>query len=146
MIDPGDFTSEALAKIAPACAECGQPGSVTMVTGKVIYPHRPDLAGGWYWRCACGAYCGVHMGTMKALGSPAGPETRRAREAAHAAFDPMWRAKMRRDSCTANVARGAGYKWLAAQLGIDRKLCHIAMMDAETARRTVEICKQVMGR
>lgn len=140
-IDPGDFTPEALAQIAPVCGECGQP--TQMVGGKVIYPHRPDLWDGrWYWRCACGAYCGVHRGTLKPLGSPAGRETRRAREAAHAAFDPLWQKRQQLSGLTKHHARGKGYKWLAAELGIDRKDCHIGMMDAATARRVVEICRR----
>lgn len=140
-IDPGDFTPEALAKIAPACGECGQP--TLMVGGKVIYPNRPDLwEGRWYWRCACGAYCGVHRGTLKPLGSPAGRETRRAREAAHAAFDPLWQRRMELSGISKHHARGKGYKWLAAQLGIAVKECHIGMMDAATARRVVEICNR----
>lgn len=138
-VDPRDFTPEALAKLAPACGECG--GSTALVGGNVIYPHRPDLSGGWYWRCGCGAYCGIHKGTFKPLGSPAGKETRRAREAAHAAFDPLWKKRQRLSGLAPHHARGKGYKWLAEQLGIDRKDCHIGMMDAATARRVVEICK-----
>lgn len=141
LVDPGDFIPEALAKIAPACGEGCGPGGVQLVTGEVVYPHRPDLwAGRWYWRCACGAYCGVHP-NLKPLGTPAGLETRRAREAAHAAFDPLWRKRQTLSGLTKAQARGRGYKWLAAQLGIDRKDCHIAEMNAEQARRVVEVCR-----
>ena len=143
-VDPGDFTPEALAKIAPACIECGR--AAKMVGGDVIYPHRHDLAGKWFWRCECGAYCGVHMGTLKALGSPAGPETRRARSEAHAVFDPMWQKRQRLSGLSKHHARGKGYKWLAAQLGIEPKDCHIGMMDAATARRVVEICRAAAKR
>ena len=86
---------------------------------------------------------GVHPRTLQPLGSPAGPDTRAARSAAHAAFDPLWRRRMQISNLTQNVARGRGYKWLAAQLGIDRKNCHIGMMDVATARRVVQICKAV---
>ncbi|MAN12439.1 MAG: hypothetical protein CMN63_08570 [Sphingobium sp.] len=148
MIDPGDFTPEALAKIAPACHECGGPSEIAQA--EAIYPNRPDLwqrqdgTKPWYWLCSkCWAYAGVHPRTLQPLGSPAGPDTRAARSAAHAAFDPLWRRRMRISNLTQNVARGRGYKWLAAQLGIDRKDCHIGMMDAATARRVVQICKAV---
>ena len=137
MIDPGDFTPEALAKIAPACHECGGPSEIAQA--EAIYPNRPDLwqrqdgTKPWYWLCSkCWAYAGVHPRTLQPLGSPA-----------HAAFDPLWRRRMRISNLTQNVARGRGYKWLAAQLGIDRKDCHIGMMDAATARRVVQICKAV---
>jgi hypothetical protein len=140
LIDPGDFTPEALAKIAPACLECGRAASI--VSGAVIYPHRPDLAGKWVWSCQCGARCGVHPGTFKPLGRPGNDETRAARAAAHAAFDPLWRKRMRLSNLKTNKARSRGYVWLAGELGIDAKECHIANMDAATARRVVEICRR----
>lgn len=143
IVDPGDFTPEAIAKIAPPCGECGKPAG--MVGGLAIYPHRADLAAKWFWRCACGAYCGVHSGTLKPLGSPANAETRKARSAAHAAFDPLWERRQRLSGLSKGHARGKGYKWLAAQLGIDAKDCHIGMMDAATARRVVEICRSGNG-
>lgn len=140
LIDPGDFSPVALAAIAPSCAEGCTPGSVELVGGQVVYPHRADLFGRWFWRCACGAYCGVHP-TLKPRGRPGGPETRRARDAAHAAFDPMWRKRAEISGVKPYVARTRGYKWLAEQLGIERKDCHIGDMDAATALRVVEVCR-----
>lgn len=150
MIDPGDFTDEALARIAPPCAECAGGGRVAIAGAGDIYPNRPDL---WrhddgekrfFWRCGqCGGYCGIHRGTLKPLGRPAGPETRAARQAAHAAFDPLWQRRQRISNLSKATARGRGYKWLADQLGIERKACHIADMDAAMARRVVEICKGI---
>lgn len=121
------------------CGECSKPAG--LVTGSVIYPRRPDLAGKTYWLCcACGAYVGCHPGTQQPLGTPCGPATRAARSAAHAAFDPLWKAKASGDGVPKNEARGAGYRWLAAQLGIDGADCHIGHMDAASARRVVDIC------
>jgi len=147
MIDPEDFTPEALRKIAPACSDCPDGGQVDIADGEAIYPRRRDLwkddEGGkrWWWRCKCGAYVGTHKGTITALGKPAGEATRKARIEAHAAFDPLWRKRMALSGLTQKTARGRGYKWLAAQLGIDRKACHIGDMTAEMARRVVEVCK-----
>lgn len=140
VIDPRDFSPESVAALAPACGECGQ--MAKMVGGEIVYPHRRDLWDGWYWRCACGAYCGVHKETLKPLGTPAGRETRAARSAAHAAFDPLWQRRQAISGLTKHHARGKGYKWLAAALGIERKDCHIGSMDAATALRVVEICKR----
>lgn len=128
-------------KAAVLCIECG--AAATLVDGAAIYPHRPDLHAKRFWLCACGAYCGCHGGTDKALGSPAGPETRRARGEARAAFDPLWRAKQRRAGLPKSRARDLGYKWLAEQLGMTRAECHIAMMSAADARRVVEICSAI---
>lgn len=124
---------------APSCADCG--ASAELATGVEVYPNRPDLADKMLWRCVCGAHVGCHPGTTKPFGSPAGQDTRAARIAAHAAFDPLWRAKQRRECCSKKAARGAGYKWLADQLGIDRDACHIGMMDASMARRVVEVIR-----
>ena len=94
------------------------------------------------WLCACGAYTGCHEGTQRPKGRPAGKVTRAARIDAHGAFDRLWQAKQRRDACSRTVARKAGYKWLAEQLGLDSADCHIGMMDAATARRVTDVCRR----
>jgi hypothetical protein len=110
--------------------ECGK--TARLVTGQDLYPHRPDLYAKRFWKCLCGAYVGCHGGGITPLGYPAGPETRKARSAAHAAFDPMWKGKSR--------SRSSAYKWLADQLGLDPHATHISWMDEATARRVVEVC------
>jgi hypothetical protein len=114
-----------LPKVEPKCIECGK--LATLVCGESIYPHRPDLFSKRFYLCECGAYCGCHPNTIVPLGFPCGAETRRARSAAHAAFDPLWKR--------GSMARRDAYQWLASLLGIDPEDCHIGMMDAETARR-----------
>lgn len=129
--------AEKLARVD--CGECGKPAG--LVTGETIYPHRPDLHAKPFWRCCvCGAYVGCHDGTYKPKGSPCGPETRAARIAAHAAFDPLWRLKAERDGIAPGHARAKAYRWLAEQLQISGAETHIGMFDAATARRVVEIC------
>lgn len=124
------------------CPYCDRP--VSLVTGRVLYPH---FRGAWekpYWFCApCKAWVGCHDGTQRPLGRLADAELRRAKQAVHAAFDPLWEAKMRRDGCSKGRARGAGYKWLAEKLGIDRKRCHVGMFDVATCLRAVEICSAI---
>lgn len=131
--------------VAPViCSDCGRYAG--LVTGEVVYPHRADLHHKAFWRCcACGAYVGCHPGTHQPLGTPAGPETRMARNNAHAALDPLWRRKMARDGVPKHEARGAAYQWLAEQLQIDPKACHIGMMDAAMALRVVEVCRPFGG-
>jgi hypothetical protein len=126
------------------CGECGKPAG--LVNGALIYPSRPDLAAKPFWRCcACGAYIGCHADTKIALGTPAGPETRRARNLAHAAFDPLWRRKVLRDGVPVFEARGAAYRWLAGQIGTEAAKTHIGMMDAATAATVVEVCAPYQG-
>ena len=124
------------------CPYCNKPAE--LVSGDVIYPHRPDLAGLNFWLCRpCDAYVGCHRpgawteqgisdGTMP-LGRLANAELRRAKSQAHAAFDPLWgKGKMR---------RSAAYGWLSKQLGIPKQHCHIGMFDAETCAKVVALCK-----
>jgi hypothetical protein len=122
------------------CNYCG--GSATLVTGAEVYPHRNDLGGKHLYLCKpCDAWVGCHPGTTKPLGRLANAELRAWKSRAHAAFDPLWRAKMLQGFCKKH-ARDYGYKWLSEQLGIARYACHIGMFDVEQCKRVVEICKQ----
>lgn len=122
------------------CPYCG--GRAGLVGGHVIYPHRPDLAAKAFWTCPpCKAWVRCHDGTNKPLGRLANAELRPVRIAAHAAFDALWKRKMEKDKCSKSRARRAGYAWLAEQLGMEPRRCHIAMMDAEDCRRVVEVCR-----
>ena len=113
------------------CDYCGN--SAALVDGSVIYPHRPDLYHKWFYRCEpCGAFVGCHPNTKSALGRLANAELRKAKMAAHAAFDPIWKSGKKR--------RGSAYAWLADQLGIKQQDCHIGMFDVATCKRVIEIC------
>lgn len=117
------------------CPYCN--GTPALVGGEVIYPHRPDLWSKRFWSCApCGAYVGCHPGGIVPMGRLANKELRDAKMAAHAAFDPLWKS-----NGATNRAKGRkdAYAWLAAQMGIGRKRCHIGEFDVEQCRRVVEI-------
>ena len=122
--------------MAVTCIECGAGASLT--DGRAIYPHRRDLYSKAFYRCRCGAYCGCHPGTTTALGSPCGPETRKARSAAHAAFDPLWRSK--------KMSRASAYAWLSEATGIPRERCHMGMMTADEARKVVAAVETLSAR
>lgn len=107
---------------------CGE--QAVLVTGKEVYPHRPDLHAKHFYLCECGRYVGCHKDTTKAKGVPADAETRAARMGAHKAFDPIWQLGPMR--------RKQAYKWLARKLGV--KEIHIGEAGIETCRRIVEIC------
>lgn len=129
----------------PLCDYCGV--ETERVTGADIYPHRPDLAGKIIYRCLpCDAWVGCHPGTTQPLGRLANAELRAAKREAHQALDPLWRKKMRISGCAKGKARGLAYKWLADQLGIDPKGCHIGMFTVELCRRTVEVCEAATRR
>lgn len=105
------------------------------VRGDRLYPHRDDLADLWFWFCAsCDAHVGCHGDTARPKGRLANAELRRARIDAHAAFDPLWES--------GDMHRGDAYRWLAGQLGIPRKKCHIGNFDVARCRRVVEAAQR----
>jgi hypothetical protein len=63
----------------------------------------------------------------------ANAELRAAKVAAHAAFDPLWRA--------GGYTRSTAYKWLQKAMDKPRALCHIGLFDVEDCRKVVELCK-----
>lgn len=99
-------------------------------------PHRSDLDDKYFYLCSpCDAYVGCHPGSTRPLGRLANAELRAAKVAAHAAFDPLWSG--------GQISRNAAYKWLAEQLGIERRYCHIGSFDVKQCERVVEICKTI---
>lgn len=120
---------------APICPYCGR--LAKLVTGKIIYPQRPDLHHKYLWRCdPCDAHIGCHSfnGDHTPLGRLANAKLRRAKQDAHAAFDPMWKK--------GRMSRGAAYEWLAERMGLPEKECHIGMLDVEQCRKVVQIMKE----
>lgn len=102
-------------RITPTCPACGEPAKLTVTE----YGPRHDC-------------CGLTSWAHKPL---ADRETLDARQAAHAAFDPIWKSGA--------MSRSAAYRWLSEQTGIPVKQCHMALMDRGQALRVVEICKAV---
>lgn len=114
------------------CPYCSN--AAKLVTGQVIYPHRPDLYDRKFYQCSpCDAWVGVHIGTDKPLGRLANAELRKAKMAAHAVFDPTWKGKTPKGK-----ARKAAYRELADQFGI-RGHIHIGEMDVDQCKRVVEL-------
>lgn len=120
------------------CDYCLKPAELVHA-GETGYPYRRDYGPVWLCRADL-AWVGCHPGTENALGRLANAELRQAKMDAHAAFDPLWTRKMAKEGCSKSHARKAGYRWLAGELGIPPKACHIGHMDVEQCRRVVEIC------
>ena len=114
------------------CPYCNQ--DTKLVTGKVIYPHRPDLYDRHFYLCKpCNAYVGTHKKTSEPLGKPANLELRIARRKAHAALDPIWQE-------SETIKRSDVYAALAKALNISRDDCHIGQFDIEMCQKVIEIC------
>lgn len=131
------MTRRAIQQVDPICVEDGK--MAVLVTGREIYPDREDLWRDSFYRCACGAFVGVHRGTDIPVGYPAGPHTRRARRQAREAMDSLIQRKINRDKVTKREAETLGFAWLAGALGIRPDACHFAMMDAKTCQRVVAL-------
>lgn len=126
------------------CRYCQQEAALLRIS-QDGYPYSRDY--GPMWVCVpCAAWVGCHRGTEKPLGGLATAELRALKIKAHAAFDPLWEGKMRRDKCDKRTARTAGYRWLAGKLGIDVKLCHIGYMNEAECKRVIEICEAVRSK
>lgn len=117
------------------CPYCNR--SAVLVTGSVIYPHRPDLVAKRFWYCATDkAWVGVHPPSkrwnptgLKPLGRLANAELRAAKQKAHAAFDPIWKS--------GRMHRTEAYAWLAGEIGLAVADCHIGELDVDGCKAVV---------
>lgn len=117
------------------CNYCGE--KAKFVTGRFIYPTRPDLFSRNFYVCENGherAYVGCHDGTSEAFGILADSALRRRKSAAHRAFDPLWRSK--------RMSRKAAYAWLASHMGLSAKECHIGLFDLDMCNESIRICNE----
>ncbi|WP_369788361.1 zinc-finger-containing protein [Rouxiella sp. WC2420] len=116
------------------CDYCGN--DAAFVTGRKIYPHRPDLFSLQFYQCEpCKAHVGCHKDSNGVpLGRLANAELRAAKSKAHAAFDPIWKGR--------TMSRKNAYGWLATELGILAKDCHIGMFNIEMCERVVATCEE----
>lgn len=114
------------------CPYCGR--SAVLVTGKVIYPHRPELQKRKYWLCRnCWAYVGTHKNspTHKPMGRLANAQLRSAKRRAHMVFDPIWR--------DGDLSRQEAYAWLARQMNMPLSQCHIGHFNVQQCNQAMEI-------
>lgn len=135
----------------PICPYCERPAILR--DSECVY----NRSYGMIWICVqCQAWVGVHKGTTKPLGRLANKELRDWKIKAHAVFDPLWEAKYKHRLAGGAsksgrpggahykkaYARGSAYKWLAGEMGIDSKQCHIGMFDVEQCKQVVVICSK----
>lgn len=112
-------------------------GIAEAVDGSVVYPHRSDLKSRKFFLCRpCEAWVGTHADGAP-LGTLANAETRKARSAAHAAFDPLWRD----NGIKRFRSRGHAYNWLSQEMKLKwGQECHIGHFNVEQCNEVVRIC------
>lgn len=103
--------------------------------GDEVYPHRNDLHHKKFWVChGCDAYVGCHGTTFRPLGRLANAELRKAKIAAHIAFDTIWMGGY--------MPRSDAYVWLAGEMELSKSKCHIGEMTVSQCEAVVSICKR----
>lgn len=119
------------------CPYCQKPAGLVM--GRAVYPHRPDLASKFFWKCnPCDAYVGTHSNSPNhaPLGTLANAALRRLRTEAHYAFDQLWRAED-----NGRMSRSAAYAWLQDTLGLTPAEAHIGRFNEEQCQRLISAAR-----
>ena len=114
--------------LAPICPYCKV--ETKLADSECIY----GRSYGFIYLCEpCKAYCGVHKGTLKPLGTPANKELRALRKEAHSLLDPLWKS--------GKFKRSRLYKDLAIAVGVDVPL-HIGETTKELCERVITVLKE----
>lgn len=102
--------------------------------------YRQDY--GPIWECTdCEAWVGCHRRhPSPPLGLVANAPDRKLRRRAHELFDPIWKAKIRREGVPKHIARNAGYAWLSERLGLPLEETHISYMHGAMLGRVIALC------
>lgn len=125
------------------CPYCQRPAKF-LPTSEALY-HGRDYGPAYFCR-KDDAWVGCHPGTTKPLGRLANAELRKWKQATHAAFDPVWKARFERKNAIdpkykKGMARGGRYKRLAQLMGIPKAECHIGHFDVERCKLAIPICE-----
>ena len=91
-----------------------------------------------FWGCSMFPECKTTHGAHpdgKPLGRPGTAEEKKARIAAHDAFDPLWQSGA--------MSRRKAYKWLSKQLGAET---HIGAADVALCDRIIAVCEAELAR
>jgi len=102
------------------CPYCNK--KAELVDSSVVY----GRSYGMIYLCKCvpsWAYVGCHKGSSKPLGRLADKQLREYKKKVHAAFDPIWKS--------GDMRRPEAYEWLAKEMNIPKKECHVGMFDVE---------------
>ena len=103
-----------------------------MVTGKTIYPHRPDLWGKFFYQCVpCEAYCGCHPNSDRPLGKLATARLRKLRSACHLKFDQLWKS--------GEMTRKEAYSWLQDKMNMSQEDAHIGMFNEIECEKLLKV-------
>ena len=107
------------------CPHCNKPTRLTEAANPNLGPHR------LLYVCEkCGAFCGTHEGTDIPLGLPGNDLERKYRGVVHRLFDSYWKKK--------GMTRDEAYTWLAGNIGMFVKDCHIGRFDVDRCKKVIK--------
>lgn len=103
------------------CCGCTQEVEALLITGRELYPHRPDLFDIPFWRCTtCRNYIGCHhksSNRLKPLGCIPTPEIRKLRTTIHNMLDPLWKSgAMTRNEVYELISNSLGVRFHTAEI------------------------------
>ncbi len=126
------FPGVLAAQICPYCNKTPE-----LVKGLEIYGPGKSYSRDDFYLCRpCKAWVGCHRGTTRSLGRLADSKLRYFKNRTHRIFDTLWIGANDRQG-----ERVRAYTWLAEQLGIEPRFCHIGMFDVETCEKVIKICQ-----
>jgi len=110
------------------CPYCGKPAE--LVSEEEWYGRVFDKLGRPRWVCwPCRASVGTHPDARTPLGSLANRELSQARIDAKIQLKQLFPDQKER------------YRWLARQMNLSAKECHVGMFNLQQCRRVVELCR-----
>jgi hypothetical protein len=81
--------------------------------------------------------------TLKPMGRLAKESLRGLQKRAYVAFNQLWGMVGPANGWPPDPTRKAAYRWLAQEIGIDPRDCHIGFFDEVQTRLVIEICMVV---
>ena len=127
------------------CPYCNRP--TQYVNSKIVYGKKSNY-GMIYYCKPCKAWVGVHPGTDIALGRLADSKLRKAKIAAHKAFDQIARTNLINKVWPKYIPklnnRRKAYMWLAKQMNMTDEECHIGRFNILECKRVITICNRVL--
>jgi len=98
------------------CCPCNKKVKADLISGEVIYYHRPDLYDKYFYMCPnCNNFIGTHASNNAPLGIIAGKELKTARQHLHRLIDPVWQSgKITRSKLYKLISEKVGWKYHTA--------------------------------